>query len=64
MSTSLTRIPCSFLEAEKTQIPGKVCPPQKWPPARTMEMFWRLVGSVPKPFIGYPKSSEEMVTPA
>jgi hypothetical protein len=64
MSTSDTRIPWNTFEAENTQMPGKVCAPQKWPPARTIEMFSNLVGGeAPNPFMGIPKSSELMVIP-
>ena len=53
MSTSLTRMPWNTFDAENTQIAGKVCAPQKWPPARTIEMFSNRVGGLaPKPFIG------------
>ena len=51
MSTSLTRMPWNTFEAENTQIAGNVWSPQKWPPARTSEMFWNAVGGLaPKPF--------------
>ena len=46
MSTSLTRMPWNFFDAENTQIAGNVCSPQKWPPARTIEMFSNLVGGL------------------
>lgn len=43
---------------------GNVWLPQKWPPARTIEMFWKLVGAAePNSSIGYPKSSELIVMP-
>lgn len=48
---------------EKSQIPGKVWPFQKWPPARSMRRFSNVVRPGPKPFIGKPKSREETVTP-
>ncbi|MNL84185.1 hypothetical protein D3C87_2120730 [compost metagenome] len=52
------------MEAENTQIAGKVCAPQKCPPARTIEIFSKfVVGEAPKPFIGYPKSNELIVIP-
>ncbi|MOA68979.1 hypothetical protein D3C78_1968840 [compost metagenome] len=64
MSTSLTRMPWNTFDAENTQMAGKVWLPQKCPPARTIEIFWRFVGGeAPNPFIGYPKSSELMVIP-
>jgi len=64
MSTLLTRMPWKTFDAENTQMAGNVCPPQKCPPARTMEMLSNTVGGeAPKPFIGIPKSSELMVMP-
>ena len=64
MSTSLTRMPWNFFDAENTQMAGNVWLPQKWPPARTIEMFWKLVGAAePNSSIGYPKSSELIVMP-
>src|SRR5262245_52804411 len=64
MSTSLTRMPRNSFDAAKAQIAPNVWLPQKWPPARTSEMFWNVVSCGPKPTNGYPKSSELMVRPA
>jgi hypothetical protein len=53
MSTLDTRIPWKTFDAENTQMAGKTCEPQKWPPARTIEMLSNTVGGeAPKPFIG------------
>ena len=39
-------MPWNTFDAENTQMAGKVCAPQKWPPARTIEMFSNCVGGV------------------
>ena len=54
MSTSVTRMPWNSFDArEHPDRAGKVWLPQKWPPARTSEMFSNPVGGLaPKPIIG------------
>src|SRR5689334_14559104 len=63
MSTLLIQMPRNSFEAAKIQMATKVWLPQKWPPARTSEMFANRVGVVPNPTNGYPKSSELIVIP-